>query len=284
MDIRTDIELNWSEVERIIDAALREDAPGGDITTNYLFGVEEEATGIFRAKAAGVIAGINVAERVFRRLDPLARFTPQLSDGDPVATHNLIAEVRCRTRALLTGERVALNLMQRMSGISTLTARYVEAVAGLPVVILDTRKTAPGLRALDKYAVRVGGGSNHRLTLSDLAMIKDNHIRLAGGIWAAVRRLRAQVPKEIRIEVECGNLDQVREALDAGADIIMLDNMMPTLMREAVRMVNRRALVEASGSIGLETVRAVAETGVDFISIGRLTHSAPALDISMKVA
>lgn len=282
--MRTDTELNWSEVERIIDAALREDAPGGDVTTNHLFGVEEEATGIFRAKAPGVIAGIDVAERVFRKLDPLARFTPQLHDGDPVTAHSLIAEVKCRTRALLTGERVALNLMQRMSGIATLTARYVEAVAGLPVVILDTRKTAPGLRALDKYAVRVGGASNHRLTLSDLAMIKDNHIRLAGGIWAAVRRLRAQAPKDIRIEVECGNLDQVREALDAGADIIMLDNMMPSVMREAVRLVNRRAQVEASGNIGLETVRAVAETGVDFISIGRLTHSAPALDISMKVA
>lgn len=278
------MQLNWSDVERIIDAALREDAPGGDITTNYLFGVEEEATGVFRAKAPGTIAGIEVAERVFRKLDPLARFTPQLRDGDRVAAHTLIAEVRCHTRALLTGERVALNLMQRMSGIATLTARYVEAVAGLPVVILDTRKTAPGLRVLDKYAVRVGGASNHRLTLSDLALIKDNHIRLAGGIWAAVRRLRAQAPKDIRIEVECAHLDHVREALDAGANIIMLDNMMPSVIREAVRIVNKRAQVEASGNIDLDTVRAVAETGVDFISIGRLTHSAPALDISMKVA
>ncbi len=278
------MELNWSEVERIIDAALREDAPGGDITTNYLFSIEEEATAVFRAKTSGTIAGLDVAERVFRKLDPLARFSSLVKDGERVAAHASIAEVRCRTRALLTGERIALNLMQRMSGIATLTAQYVEAVAGLPVIILDTRKTAPGLRVLDKYAVRMGGASNHRLSLSDLALIKDNHIRLAGGVWAAVRRLRAQAPAGTRIEVECATLDQVREALDAGADIVMLDNMMPSMMREAVRIVGKRAQVEASGNIALDTVRAVAETGVDFISIGRLTHSAPALDISMKVA
>jgi nicotinate-nucleotide pyrophosphorylase (carboxylating) len=284
MDLTNSTDLSWTEVERIIDAALREDAPAGDITTNHLFSIEEEACGVFRAKAPGVIAGIHVAERVFRKLDPLARFAALVKDGERVAAHTPLAEVRCRTRALLTGERVALNLLQRMSGIATLAAQYVEAVAGLPVTILDTRKTAPGLRVLDKYAVRMGGASNHRQSLSDLALIKDNHIRLAGGVWAAVRRLRAQAPPGTRIEVECANRDQVREALEAGADIIMLDNMMPSAMREAVRIVNKRALVEASGNIGLDTVRAVAETGVDFISVGRLTHSAPALDISMKVA
>ncbi len=282
--MNTENTLNTAEVERIIDSALREDAPGGDVTTNLLFPPDEEATGLFRAKMPGVIAGLPVAERVFRKLDPATRFTATHRDGDHVAAHTLLAEVTCRARALLTGERIALNLMQRMSGIATLTAQYVEAVRGLPVQILDTRKTAPGLRVLDKYAVRVGGATNHRLTLSDLAMIKDNHIRLAGGVWAAVRRIKAQAPAGLRVEVECSSLDQVKEALEAQADIIMLDNMMPSLMREAVRIINKRALVEASGSIALETVRTVAETGVDLISVGRLTHSATALDISMKVA
>lgn len=277
------MELNWADVERIIDGALREDTPGGDVTTNLLFEPEEQADGLFRAKARGVVAGLQVAERVFRKLDPLSRFAAQVQDGDRVTAGAALATVHCRRRALLTGERVALNLMQRMSGIATQSAAYVDAVQGLPVTILDTRKTAPGLRVLDKYAVRVGGATNHRLTLSDLAMIKDNHIRLAGGIWPAVRKIRARAPKELRIEVECSNLDQVQEAIDAGADIIMLDNMMPSLLREAVQLVNKRAQVEASGNIGLDTVRAVAETGVDFISVGRLTHSAPALDISMKV-
>lgn len=277
------MELNWADVERIIDGALREDTPGGDVTTNLLFEPEEQADGLFRAKARGVVAGLQVAERVFRKLDPLSRFAAQVKDGDRVTAGAALATVHCRRRALLTGERVALNLMQRMSGIATQSAAYVDAVQGLPVTILDTRKTAPGLRVLDKYAVRVGGATNHRLTLSDLAMIKDNHIRLAGGIWPAVRKIRARAPKELRIEVECSNLDQVQEAIDAGADIIMLDNMMPSLLREAVQLVNKRAQVEASGNIGLDTVRAVAETGVDFISVGRLTHSAPALDISMKV-
>ena len=278
------MDLKWAEVERIIDNSLREDAPGGDVTTNSLFAADDRATGIFRAKSPGVIAGLPVAERVFRKLDPLARFIAHLADGSHVPAHTLLAEVTCRTRALLTGERVALNLLQRMSGIATLAAQYVDAVKGLPVQILDTRKTAPGLRVLDKYAVRMGGATNHRLTLTDLALVKDNHIRLAGGIWAAVKRLRAQAAEATRIEVECANLDQVREAIDAGADIIMLDNMMPSQMREAVRLISGRAQVEASGNIGLDTVRAVAETGVTFISVGRLTHSAPALDISMKVA
>lgn len=277
------MELNWVEIERIIDGALREDAPGGDITTNLLFDPEEKGRAVFRAKQPGVIAGLPMADRVFRKLDPASRFDAKAKDGDRVAAGTEIAEVQAGRRALLTGERVALNMMQRMSGVATLAARYVDAVAGLPVTILDTRKTAPGLRVLDKYAVRIGGASNHRLTLSDLAMVKDNHIRLAGGIWPAVRKIRTRAPKDLRIEVECANLDQVREALDAGADIIMLDNMPPGIMKQAVQVVAGRAQVEASGSIDLDSVRAVAETGVNLISVGRLTHSAPALDISMKV-
>ena len=282
--MKPEAELNWSEVERIIENALREDAPGGDVTTNLLFAREEQGQGLFRAKSPGVIAGLPVAERVFRKIDPTCTFSTRSHDGDRVPAGATLAEVVTTRRALLTGERIALNLLQRMSGIATLTAQYVEAVKDLPVKILDTRKTAPGLRVLDKYAVRMGGATNHRLTLSDLAMIKDNHIRLAGGIWPAVRKIRTLAPKDLRIEVECATLDQVREAVEAGADIVMLDNMMPGLMREAVHLVNRRAQVEASGNISLSTVREVAETGVDFISVGKLTHSPTALDISMKVA
>ncbi len=281
--MKTDSDINWAEAERIIESALREDAPGGDITTNLLFDREERATALFRAKSAGVIAGLPIAERVFQKLDPTFAFKSLIQDGEHVGAGAILAEVTTTRRALLTGERIALNLLQRMSGIATLSAQYVEAVKDLPVKILDTRKTAPGLRILDKYAVRAGGATNHRLTLSDLAMIKDNHIRLAGGIWPAVRKIRTLAPKDLRIEVECATLDQVREAMEAGADIIMLDNMMPGLMREAVQLVKGRAQVEASGNINLATVREVAETGVDFISVGKLTHSATALDISMKV-
>lgn len=280
----TIMEPDWLEVDRIIENAFREDVSADDVTTNLLFAPDEVATAVFRIKTPGVIAGLGVASRVFKKLDPNAQFTLMVQDGTHVPAHTIVAEVRALTRALLTGERVALNLAQRMSGIAQLTSQYVEAVKGLPVTILDTRKTAPGLRILDKYAVRLGGGTNHRLSLSDLAMIKDNHIRLAGGVWAAVRRLRAKAPKGLRIEVECATLDQVREAIEAEADIIMLDNMNPAMMAEAVQIIAKRAKVEASGSIGLDTVRAVAETGVDYISIGRLTHSAPALDISMKIA
>ncbi len=281
--MKTDCDLNWAEAERIIESALREDAPGGDITTNLLFDREERATALFRAKTSGVIAGLPIAERVFQKLDPTFAFKALIQDGEHVGAGTILAEVTTTRRALLTGERIALNLLQRMSGIATLAAQYVEAVKDLPVKILDTRKTAPGLRILDKYAVRAGGATNHRLTLSDLAMVKDNHIRLAGGIWPAVRKIRTLAPKDLRIEVECATLDQVREALEAGADIIMLDNMMPGLMREAVQLVKGRAQVEASGNISLATIREVAETGVDFISVGKLTHSASALDISMKV-
>lgn len=281
MNMTTD--LNWSDVERIIESALREDAPGGDVTTNLLFEREERAKGIFRAKANGVVAGLPVAERVFRKLDPMCEFTFALQDGARVTSGVALAEVITTRRALLTGERIALNLIQRMSGIATLTAQFVDAVKGLPVKILDTRKTAPGLRVLDKYAVRTGGATNHRLTLSDLAMVKDNHLKLAGGITSAVQKLRSTGSPGLRIEVECASLEQVREALAAGADIIMLDNMPISLMKEAVALIDRRVPVEASGNISLETVREVAEAGVDFISVGKLTHSVLALDISMKV-
>lgn len=273
--------LKKSDYEEIIRRALREDAPGGDVTTISLFSETDTGSARLIAKSPGVIAGMAVAAEVFYSLQPDFVFDAQHRDGEHVNTGDVIARLRGNTRALLTGERLALNLLQRMSGIATLAAQFVDAVRGLPVTILDTRKTAPGLRLLDKYAVRAGGASNHRLTLTDLAMIKDNHIKLAGGIAAAVKKIRARNPV-IRIEVETGTLDQVREAVEAGSDIIMLDNMAPDMMREAVKLIAHRAKTEASGNVSLQNVRAIAETGVDFISVGALTHSVKAMDISLK--
>ena len=273
----------WDALARVIRDGLAEDVAGGDVTTDLLFADTDRARGIFRAKADGVLAGLPGALHVFRTLDPAARIEARATDGDRVTAGQVLAEVEAPTRVVLTGERLALNLLQRMSGIATLTRRYVDAVAGTGATILDTRKTAPGLRALDKYAVRCGGATNHRRTLNELAMIKDNHLKLAGGIGPAVARLRERAPG-LRIEVETATLAQVDEAVAAGADIVMLDNMDLETMRQAVRRIAGRAQVEASGSVSLEQVRAIAETGVNVISVGRLTHSAPALDISMKVA
>ncbi len=267
----------------IIRVGLREDMPGGDITTTGLFDEHERGEAKLLAKAEGTIAGLEVARAVFASIEPTIEFTAYKQDGDRVVCGDLIAEIKGTKRALLTGERLALNLLQRMSGIATMAAEFVAAVKDYPVTILDTRKTVPGLRVLDKYAVRCGGATNHRMTLSDLAMIKDNHIKLAGGITAAVAKLRKSAPG-VRIEVETETLDDVREALAAGVDIIMLDNMRPEVMREAVKLVGDRAQTEASGNVRLDTIQAIAATGVNFISIGALTHSVKALDISMKMA
>ena len=274
--------LPEAQVDAVIEAGLAEDIAGGDVTTEALFPADQQGRAVYRAKQDGVIAGLPVAARVFEKLDPPAVFTARVSDGDRVAAGTIVAEVAGPVRTILMGERLSLNLLQRMSGIATLSRKYVDAVAGTGVTILDTRKTAPGLRLFDKYAVRTGGATNHRLNLNELAMLKDNHIKQAGSIAAAVRKVREHTPG-IRVEVEAASLDQVREALDARADIVMLDNMGLATMRDAVKLIAGRAKVEASGSISLENVRSVAETGVDFISIGRLTHSAPALDISMKL-
>lgn len=273
--------LNPRDYEHIIMLGLREDAPSGDVTTMGLFDESERGTARLIAKADGIIAGLAVADRVFAMLQADFHFDARTHDGACVKAGDVIALLGGTKRALLTGERLALNLLQRMSGIATMAAAYVEAVKGLPVTILDTRKTVPGLRVLDKYAVRCGGATNHRLTLSDLAMIKDNHIKLAGGIAPAIARMRQHAP-DVKIEVETESLDEVREALAAGADIIMLDNMPVSLMREAVALLNGRAKTEASGNVSLANVRAIAETGVDYISVGALTHSVKALDISLK--
>ena len=273
--------LDWNIVDEIIDRAFAEDIGPGDATTLALFGAGEQAHAYMKVKDEGVIAGLPVAERVFRRLDPQVQWLPQVDEGQAPDKGTIIAEIRGSTRALLSGERLALNLLQRLSGIATMSRAYSRAVGEARTKILDTRKTLPGLRILEKYAVAVGGATNHRYGLFDGIMIKDNHILLAGGITEAVRRARANNPRGLSIEVETADLEQVREALVAGADIIMLDNMDNQTMAAAVRLIEGRAKVEASGGVLLERVASMAATGVDFISVGALTHSVRALDIGM---
>ena len=277
------IALPTAELARVVETALEEDLGPGDATSNGLFDADETCRAALLLKQPGVVCGLAAAEAVFRALDPEAGFEPLATDGDAVGeTPVTVARVEGATRALLSGERTALNLLGRLSGIATLTRSYADAVAGTGAVLLDTRKTTPGLRALEKYAVRCGGGTNHRLGLFDGILVKDNHLRLAGGVTEAVERLRA-AGSGFEIEVECDTLDQVREALAAGADRILLDNMPPALLRRAVELTAGRAELEASGGVTLETIRAVAETGVDVISVGALTHSARSLDVSMEV-
>ena len=276
-------ELNWSDIDDLLGRALAEDLGDGDATTTALFDPAERATAFMTVKAEGIVAGLPVAERVFRLLDPNVQWRPRCSDGDAVHAGEELVEMEGTRRALLSGERLALNLLQRLSGIASAARRYSDAVAGLPVTILDTRKTVPGLRRLEKYAVAAGGATNHRMGLFNGIMLKDNHLRLAGDIETAVARVKARNPHNLLIEVETGTLDEVDAALRAEADIIMLDNMDLETMREAVRRIAGRATVEASGGITLERVRAVAETGVDVISVGALTHSVTALDIGMYV-
>jgi len=275
--------LDIQELEYIIDHAFREDIGEGDITTNNLVPETTSAKASMTAKADGIIAGLPIAEMVFKKLDPNFNWNPKFTDGDAIKKGDLIVEMEGSFRAILTGERLALNLMQRMSGIASETAKYVAEVRGTKVQILDTRKTVPGLRSLDKYAVKAGGGTNHRIGLYDLVMIKDNHIKLAGGITPAVKQIRKAVPSTIKVEVETTNLNEVREAISAGADIIMLDNMSNEMMMEAVGIINGKAISEASGNMNLSRLKGVAATGVDCISIGALTHSVIALDISQNI-
>jgi len=273
--------------DAIITLALAEDIGTGDITSSVTVPAGTQARGIILAKSAGVLSGLEAARATFHHVDPTLRFTPRLADGDRLAPGQTIADVSGPARSLLAAERVALNLLQRLSGVATLTAAYVAAVAGTQARIVDTRKTTPGLRLLEKAAVRHGGGFNHRFGLAGGVLIKDNHLAAIGGanrVRRAIQQARAGAPHTLRIEVEVTTLDQAREALDAGADIIMLDNMDLATMRAAVAEIAGRALLEASGGITLEHVRAVAETGVDLISAGALTHSAPALDISLDVS
>lgn len=277
------MEINERVLNDLIDRCLAEDIGSGDLTTDSIVPSGMEVVGYIKAKQNGVVAGLPVARTVFRRLDSALQFLPRFSEGARVQVGDVLVQLSGCTRTILTGERLALNFLQRLSGIATVTASLVELVRDYPVRIVDTRKTTPGLRQLEKYAVRIGGGYNHRLGLFDAVLIKDNHIQVAAGIKNAVERARSIVPHTAKIEVETEDLDGVAEALAAGADIIMLDNMDTKTMAAAVELVNGRVLLEASGGVNAQTIKSVAATGVDIISVGALTHSAPALDISLDV-
>lgn len=275
------IEIDWNKIDSIIEMAFAEDIGSGDITTDTIFPPNVQCEARIVAKENGVIAGIPIAKRVFQKLDQDASFSNEINDGKQVETGQEILRIKATVRAVLSGERLALNLLQRMSGIATATSLYVDALKDYKTKILDTRKTAPGLRILDKYAVLAGGGTNHRFGLYDLVLIKDNHINFAGGISKAVDMVRSKYDNKYKIEVETSNISEVKQALSSGADIIMLDNMDITVMKEAVEIIDGQALTEASGGITLSSVSKIAETGVDYISVGAITHSSPALDISL---
>lgn len=270
-------------LDQLIDIAIEEDISTGDLATNALIGRGERATALITAKADGVISGLAVAERVLETISTEEYlFEPYLQDGDRVAKGDKILKIEGTYRDLLTSERLMLNFLQRMSGIATATRQMVDLIAGTKAQLLDTRKTVPGHRLTDKLAVKHGGGTNHRMGLYDMAMIKDNHIKAAGGISKAIKQVKATLPISVKVEVETTNLEEVQEALQGGADIIMLDNMSSEMMKEAVALIGNKAATEASGNITHERIREVAETGVDFISVGALTHSVRALDMSMN--
>jgi nicotinate-nucleotide pyrophosphorylase (carboxylating) len=265
---------------------LREDVGSGDITSLSTIAVGHESKGIIHAKDEGIIAGIPLAKLVFEIVDPSLSFVAHVNEGEVVGRGTILAVVEGNTHSILTGERLALNLLQRLSGVATKTKLFVDILQGLPTRLVDTRKTTPGHRMLEKYAVRVGGGANHRFGLYDAVMIKDNHIKGAGSIGQAVSRARAHIPHTMTIEVESENLEQVNEAILAGADIIMLDNMSHSLMKEAVKIIRSKAShikIEASGNVSLDTIRGIAECGVDIISVGQLTYSFDNLDISLDL-
>lgn len=274
------------ELIQTIKGWLREDVGSGDVSTASTIPAGHRSKGIIHAKEEGTVCGLPVAELVFQIVDPELSFRAMTEEGGRVSKGTVLAEIEGSTHSILTGERLALNLMQRMSGIATRTSAFVSVLDGLPTRLVDTRKTTPGHRMLEKYAVRIGGGFNHRFGLYDAVMIKDNHIKGAGGITQAVSRARSFIPHTMTIEVETESLEQVEEALSAGADIIMLDNMPPERMKEAIRLIKAKSphvKTEASGNVNLETVRGMAETGVDIISVGRLTYSFSSLDISLDL-
>ncbi len=270
-------------IDRLIDLAIEEDIATGDVTTNSIIPTHSRAVAEMKMKADGVISGLAIAKRVYEKFEKDILWDAKVKDGDRVKKGDIILRIEASYRCLLLGERLSLNILQRMSGIATETARYVEELAGTHTQLLDTRKTAPGLRVLDKMAVKDGGATNHRMGLYDMVMIKDNHIKVAGGITNAVNADRAHIPAGIKIEVETTNLTEVREALDMHADIIMLDNMSNAEMAEAVKIIHGQAKTEASGNMSIPRLKEVAATGVDFISVGALTHSVTALDISMNI-
>ena len=275
--------LDLRKVHLIIETALIEDIGSGDITSDNLIAPDKKRKAYLLLKEGGIVAGLPIAELVFKKLDPDIKWYPKCEDGSRVKAGTNLVEFEGALRGLLTGERTALNFLQRMSGIATLTSKFVDRLKDTETKILDTRKTVPGLRILDKYAVRIGGGTNHRYGLFDMVIVKDNHIKAAGSIKNAVAMIKPNIQPGIKIEVEAANLDQVEEALSAGADIIMLDNMTVAMMREAAKMVDGRVKIEASGSVRIDNIKEISETGVDFISVGALTHSVKTLDIGMYI-
>jgi len=274
--------LDLKAVEKIVSLSLKEDIGRGDITTNSIVDDKLRCAAVIKAKDTGVVAGNPIAEMVFKKLDPKVKYIPRKKDGEAISSGDIIAEIRGSVRAVITGERLALNLLQRLSGIATLSKNFTEKTKGTGVKILDTRKTTPGLRILQKYAVTVGGCYNHRFGLFDAVLIKNNHITIAGGIEKAVEKVRVK-HKNKTIEVETRNFQEVREALKCKVDIIMLDNMTPDKITKALKIINGKVKTEASGGITLENIREYAKTGVDYISVGALTHSAKSLDIGLYV-
>ena len=272
-----------SLIERLLDLAIDEDIATGDISTEAIIPVHSQAVAEMKAKADGVISGLKIIKRVYERFEKDIRWEPLVEDGTAVKKGDIILRIGCSYRTLLLGERLSLNILQRMSGIATATAAFVKELEGTHTQLLDTRKTAPGMRVLDKMAVHDGGGMNHRMGLYDMIMLKDNHIKIAGGIPNAVKAVRKNLPLSVKLEVETTNLEEVRQAVDCGADIIMLDNMGNEAMTEAVKMIAGRAKTEASGNMDIPRLKSVAATGVDYISVGALTHSVKAMDISMNI-
>ena len=270
-------------MDAIIERALEEDLPHGDVTSENIIPSESLSNAVILAKEKGILAGISVAESVFTKIDPSLSFEAKKKDGQEIKKGEKLAELKGSSISLLKGERTALNFLQRLSGIATITHQYVQALEGSPTKILDTRKTTPGLRVLEKYAVKMGGGNNHRQSLSDMVLIKDNHIKLVCGIYEAVKLARERVDPGIKIEVETTCREEVIEAVKSGADMIMLDNMSLEEMRDTVAFVKKRVPLEISGNVDLQTVQQYANLGVDYISVGSLTHSFKSLDISMDI-
>jgi len=268
-------------IEELIGPLLREDIGFVDLTSTIMIDAATVGTFDVNAREDIVVAGLDVAGAVFRRCEPNCTYEARVKDGDHVKDGTTLARVSGKARGLLTAERTALNILQHLSGIATLTSKYVKEIEGTNATLIDTRKTTPGLRALEKHAVTCGGGRNHRLALDGGVLVKDNHIAVCGGLTAAIQRAKSQVPTLTKVQVECDNLDQVKEALEAGAESLLLDNMSPDTMRQAVKIVQGRITLEASGGITLETVRAKAESGVDLISTGKITQSAPSVDIGL---
>jgi nicotinate-nucleotide pyrophosphorylase (carboxylating) len=269
-------------IDSIIDAALREDMPQGDITSESIIPVDSRARAIILAKENGILAGMDVASRVFEKIDPGVEFKKEKNDGQKFSDGETLAVLQGASISLLKGERTALNFLQRMSGIATTTGMFVQALEGTETKILDTRKTTPGLRSLEKYAVKMGGGQNHRQNLSEMVLIKDNHLKIVGSISEAVKRAKERIAPGIKVEVEATCLAEVQEAVRAGADMVMLDNMRIDRMIEVIKWVEGKVPLEASGSVTLETVKEIAALGIDFISVGSLTHSYKSVDISME--